>query len=95
MPRLPDIPTVAESGVPGFESNGSFGIVAPAGTPADVIAKLNAAFVTVLNDPTIVERIRELGAEPLPMTPAEFGVFVEAETGKWSKVVASANAKPD
>ena len=50
-PRLPDVPTFAESGLPGFESNGSFGIVAPAGTPADVIAKLNAAFVTVLNDP--------------------------------------------
>ncbi len=48
--------------MPGFESNGSFGIVAPAGTPAEVIAKLNAAFVTVLNDPTIVKRIRELGA---------------------------------
>src|SRR5260221_12483144 len=59
--RLPDIPTVAESGVPDFESNGSFGIVAPAGTPADVIATLNAAFVKVLNDPEIVRRIRDLG----------------------------------
>jgi Tripartite tricarboxylate transporter family receptor len=56
----------------GDESNGSFGIVAPANTSADVIAKLNAAFVKVLNDPDIVRRIRELGAEPLPMTPAEF-----------------------
>src|SRR3954470_19502139 len=64
--RLPDIPTIAESGVPGFDSNGSFGIVAPAGTPTDVIAKLNAAFVEVLNDPDIVRRIRDLGAEPLP-----------------------------
>ena len=93
MPRLSDIPTVAESGVQGFESNGSFGIVAPAGTPAGVIAKLNAAFVTVLNDPTIVKRIRDLGAEPLPMTPSEFGVFVEAEARKWIKVAASSNAK--
>ena len=93
--RLPDIPTIAESGVPGFESNGSFGIVAPAGTPADVIAKLNQAFVKVLNDPAIVKRIRELGAEPLPMTPAEFGVFVEAEARKWIKVAASSSAKPD
>ena len=81
--------------MPGFESNGSFGIVAPAGTPADVIAKLNAAFVTVLNDPAIVKRIRELGAEPLPMTPAEFGVFVDAEARKWLKVAASSSAKPD
>jgi tripartite-type tricarboxylate transporter receptor subunit TctC len=94
-PRLPDVATVAESGVPNFESNGSFGIVAPAGTPAEVIAKLNAAFVTVLNDPAIVKRIRELGGEPLPMTPAEFGVFVEREARKWIKVAASSNAKPD
>jgi tripartite-type tricarboxylate transporter receptor subunit TctC len=93
--RLPDIPTVDESGVPGFESNGSFGIVAPAGTPADVIAKLNAAFVKVLNDPTIVRRINELGADPLPMTPAEFGVFVDREARKWLKVAATSDAKPD
>ena len=81
--------------MPGFESNGSFGIVAPAGTPAEVIAKLNAAFVTVLRDPAIVTRIRELGGEPLPMTPAEFGKFVETEARKWIKVAASSNVKPD
>ena len=92
--RLPNIPTIAESGVPGFDSNGSFGIVAPAGTPADVIARLNMAFVTVLNDPDVVRRIRELGAEPLPMTPSEFGVFVETEARKWLKVTA-ARAKPN
>jgi tripartite-type tricarboxylate transporter receptor subunit TctC len=84
--RLPHVPTIAESGVPGFESNGAFGIVAPAGTPADVIGRLNAAFVRVLHDPDVVRRIRDLGAEPLPMTPAEFGAFVEAETRKWLKV---------
>ena len=95
FPRLPDIPTIAESGLPGFESNGSFGIVAPAGTPADVIATLNAAFVTVLNDPDIVERIRALGAEPLPMTPAEFASFVEVEIEKWLKVAAASNVKPN
>jgi tripartite-type tricarboxylate transporter receptor subunit TctC len=93
--RLPDIPTVNETGVPSFESNGSFGIVAPAGTPADVIARLNAAFVKVLNDPAIVKRIHELGADPLPMTPAEFGAFVEREARKWLKVAAASTAKPD
>ncbi len=92
-PRLPHIPTVDESGVPGFESNGSFGIVAPAATPPDVIAKLNAAFVRVLNDPAIVRRINELGADPLPMSPAEFGVFVEREARKWLKVAATSDAK--
>jgi tripartite-type tricarboxylate transporter receptor subunit TctC len=95
IPRLPDTPTIAESGLPDFESNGSFGIVAPAGTPADVIARLNEAFVTVLNDPDIVKRIRELGAEPLPMSPADFGAFVQAEASKWLKVISAANTKPN
>jgi tripartite-type tricarboxylate transporter receptor subunit TctC len=91
--RLPDIPTVAESGLPGFESNGSFGIVAPAGTPPDVIAKLNAAFVAVLNDPEVVERIHALGAVPMPMTPPEFGAYTARDLAKWEKVVQGMSAK--
>jgi tripartite-type tricarboxylate transporter receptor subunit TctC len=67
--RLPEIPTFAESGLPGFESIGWFGIMVTAGTPADVITKLNSAFVTVLKDPEVVERIGVLGAEPIPKTP--------------------------
>jgi tripartite-type tricarboxylate transporter receptor subunit TctC len=91
--RLPDIPTVAESGVPGFEANGSFGIVAPAGTPPEVIAKLNSAFVTVLNDPAVVERIHALGSEPMPMTPQEFGAYITRDLAKWLKVIEGMNAK--
>jgi tripartite-type tricarboxylate transporter receptor subunit TctC len=93
--RLPDIPTVAESGLPGFEADGSFGIVAPAGTPPDVIAKLNAAFVAVLNDPAVVERINVLGAVPMPMTTTEFGAYVARDLEKWLKVIRAAglNAK--
>ena len=91
FPRLPDIPTIDESGLPGFESNGSFGIVAPAGTPADAIAKLNAAFVHVLNDPEVVARIRTVGSEPMPMTPAEFGAYIARDLAKWQKVVDAAN----
>jgi tripartite-type tricarboxylate transporter receptor subunit TctC len=93
FPRLPDIPTIAESGVPGFETNGSFGIVAPAGTPPEVIAKLNAAFVTVLNDPAVVERIHALGSVPMPMTPAEYGDYIARDLAKWLKVVQGMNAK--
>jgi tripartite-type tricarboxylate transporter receptor subunit TctC len=89
FPRLAQIPTFAESGLPGFESNGWFGIVAPAATPADVIATLNTALVKVLNDPDVVERIRALGAEPMPMTPAEYGAFIRSEIDKWSKVVGA------
>ena len=89
FPRLPDVPTFAESGLPRFESNGSFGVVVPAGTPADVIAKLNGAFVKVLNDPEIAARIRELGGEPMPMTPTQFATFIRTETEKWLKVAGS------
>jgi tripartite-type tricarboxylate transporter receptor subunit TctC len=95
FPRLPDILTFAEAGLPDFESTGWFGIVAPAGTPVDVIAKLNAAFVTVLKDPDIVERIRALGSEPIPMTSAEFTAFIEVEIKKWFKVAAASNVKPN
>jgi tripartite-type tricarboxylate transporter receptor subunit TctC len=91
--RLPDIPTVAESGLPGFDANGSFGIVAPAGTSPDVIAKLNAAFVKVLNDPEVVERIHALGAVPMPMTPPEFGAYIARDLAKWEKVVQGMSAK--
>jgi tripartite-type tricarboxylate transporter receptor subunit TctC len=90
---LPDIPTVAESGLPGFEANGSFGIVAPTGTPPDVIAKLNAAFVAVLNDPAVIERIHALGAEPMPMTPPEFAAYIARDLDKWLKVVQGITAK--
>jgi len=91
--RLPDIPTFAEQGVPGFEATGWFGIVAPAGTPHDAIAKINAAFVTALKDPAIVERIRALGSDPLPMTPGEFSRFIESEAKKWETVAAKAGKK--
>lgn len=84
---MPNLPTFAESGLPGFESTGWFGIVAPHGTPPDVIAKLNAAFVAALNDPETVKRIRKLGSDPMPMTSAEFSTFIDKEIAKWGKVV--------
>jgi tripartite-type tricarboxylate transporter receptor subunit TctC len=91
--RLPDIPTFAEAGVPGFEATGWFGIVAPAGTPNDVIAKINAAFVAALKDPTIVGQIRALGSDPLPMAPEEFSRFLEREAKKWETVATKAGKK--
>jgi tripartite-type tricarboxylate transporter receptor subunit TctC len=93
--RLPDIPTFAEAGLPGFESTGWFGIVAPAGTPPDVVAKLNAAFVTVLKDPEVIERVRALGAEPIPMSSADFGAFIRSEIDKWLKVTKAAGPIPN
>jgi tripartite-type tricarboxylate transporter receptor subunit TctC len=93
FPALPDIPTFAESGLPGYESIGWFGFVAPAGTPPAIIARLNAAIVTALADPGVLERIRLLGAVPMPGTPEEFGRFIRAEYEKWAKVVAESGAK--
>lgn len=87
--RFPNVPTFAESGLPGFESYGWFGIFAPGGTPPDVVAKINAAFVAALKDPQLVERIRALGSEPMPMTQAEFRTFINNEMDKWLKVVAA------
>ena len=92
---MPNIPTFAESGVPGFAATGWFGIVAPRGVPADVVAKLNAAFVAALNDPDIAKHIRALGAEPMPMTPSEFAAFVDTEIAKWQKVVKNVSQKPN
>ncbi len=89
FPRLKDVPTFAEQGLPEFESIGWFGIVAPAKTPPAIVAKLNAALVAELKEPAVVERIRALGAEPMPQTPAEFSAFILREIDRWTKVVAA------
>ena len=90
---LPDVPTFSESGLPGYESIGWFGFVAPAGTPGDVIARLNAAIVAALKDTDVQEQIRKIGAEPMPYSPAEFGQFIRREIAKWAKVVAESGVK--
>jgi tripartite-type tricarboxylate transporter receptor subunit TctC len=89
FPRLRDVPTFVEQGLPDFESYGWFGIIAPAKTPPAVIAKLNAALVAELKEPSVVERIRALGAEPMPQTPEEFSAYIVREIDKWTKVVAA------
>jgi tripartite-type tricarboxylate transporter receptor subunit TctC len=93
FPQMPDVPTFSESGLPGFESTGWFGIVAPGRTPADVVGRLNAAFVKVLKDPAVVAQIRALASEPMPMTPAEFAAFIDKEINKWDAVVKASAQK--
>jgi len=93
VPSLSNVPTLAESGIAGFESVGWFGLVAPAGTPADIIARLNAAFTKALKDPSVVEKIRSLGAEPSPTSPEQFARFIESESAKWGKLVSEAGIK--
>ncbi len=91
---LPDIPTVGEV-LPGFEATAWDGTCAPRGTPAEIIDKLNGAINAGLADPQIKARIKDLGGEPMPMTPAEFGKFLADETEKWAKVVKFSGAKAD
>jgi tripartite-type tricarboxylate transporter receptor subunit TctC len=89
---LPDVPAIAET-VPGYVADVYYGISAPKGTPPEIVAKLNAALNTVLKNPKLLERIKELGAEPMPMSPSEFGKLVHSETDKWAKVVKSTGLK--
>jgi tripartite-type tricarboxylate transporter receptor subunit TctC len=91
---IPDVPAISET-VPGYEASVWYGIAAPKGTPAEIVGKLNHAVNAVLADPKLQARLAELGGEPMPMTPAEFGKLVVAETEKWAKVVALSGARPD
>jgi tripartite-type tricarboxylate transporter receptor subunit TctC len=91
---LPDIPTVAEF-VPGYEASYWYGIGAPRATPAEIIEKLNKEINASLADPKLIPRLIELGAEPMPMSPGDFGRLVADETEKWGKVIRAANIKPE
>jgi len=95
FPTMPDIPTVAEMGMAGFETGSFQGIVAPAGTPPEVVAKLHATVTQVLNTPEMKERLDKAGAELRPQSPAEFGGFIRSEKDRWAKVVKESGAKFD
>ena len=90
---LPGVRPLAEQGLAGFESVGWFGLVAPAKTPPEIIAKLNAAFVKALSDPAAIEKIRVLGAEPAPSSPEAFAKFIASESAKWGKLIAETGIK--
>jgi tripartite-type tricarboxylate transporter receptor subunit TctC len=92
-PTLPDVPTIAEAGLPGYEALSWFGVLAPAGTPDAIVAKLQEEIAAALADPAMRERLAELGAVPVGDTPAEFADFISAETAKWAKVVQEAGIK--
>ena len=92
-PAAPDIPTVAEAGVPGFEALSWFGLLAPARTPRPVVARLAAETQRVLNLPDVRERIVALGAQPVGSTPQEYAAFIRTEIAKWEKVIRNAGVK--
>ncbi len=93
-PALPDVPPVADT-LKGFAIDTWWGIVAPAATPRDVVARLNQAFVAALNSPEAKTRFAGLMAEPVPTTPEQFGAFMKAELAKYEKVVKASGAKVD
>ena len=91
---LPDVPAIGEL-VPGYEAAGWYGLVAPKGTPDEVIDKLHDAVAAGLQDANVRSRLLTVGVEPRPMSTAEFGNFIADETAKWAKVVREANIKPE
>jgi len=91
LPAYPEIPTVAESGYPGFEASNWHGLVAPARTPPEIIATLNAAVVSGLKRPEIASRVRELGYAIVAGTPAEFAEFIRTDIEKWRRIVQDKN----
>ena len=93
-PALPDIPTIGEF-IPGFEGSGWSGLSAPRNTPVVIIDRLNQHINAGLADPKMKAQLADLGAAPMPMTPADFGKFIAEETEKWGKVIRAANIKPD
>ena len=94
-PILPEIPTIAEAALPGYEAAQWYGVLAPAGTPREVITKLHAAIVRTLQDATIRERFLADGADPVGSSPDEFAAYMRTETAKWAKVIKDAGIKPE
>jgi tripartite-type tricarboxylate transporter receptor subunit TctC len=94
-PALPDVPTIAEAGVPGFEAASWFGLFAPAKTPRPVVERLNAEVRKALADPEVQKRFAEIGGEIRLYTPEEFGAFVKGELERWAPVVKASGAKVD
>lgn len=92
---LPDVPTISEAGVPGYDFDVWYGVLFPAGTPSAVVGKMNAELVRLLNAPATAKRFASLGLEPISSTPQEFAALIRREIPKWQKVVKSAGIKPN
>jgi tripartite-type tricarboxylate transporter receptor subunit TctC len=90
-PAFPDLPTVIESGVPGVEVYAWQGFVAPAGTPRDIIMKLNSAFAQAMQDPGVKSRLADAQVEPLTGTPEQFSRHMASETARWARVIKTSN----
>lgn len=92
-PELPDVPTAAESGMPEFEVDTWYGVLAPAGVPREVVARLNGELVRIMRSPEMRDRLATMGIQPLASTPEEFGEFLKSEVARWGKVVRESGAQ--
>ena len=92
---VPDVPTVAESGFPGFDASSWFGLVGPAGMPADIVDKIQKEVAAILNQPAMRQKFIEQGADPVASTPEEFAAYMRAETTKWAELIKISGAKAD
>jgi len=92
-PGMPDVPTAAESGMPEFEVDTWYGVLAPAGTPGEIVARLNVELNRLMQSKEMRDRLATMGIEPMTSTSAEFGEFLKAEIAKWAKVVKESGAK--
>jgi tripartite-type tricarboxylate transporter receptor subunit TctC len=92
-PVLPDVPTVSEAGVPGYEATIWLGIMAPKGTPPEIVDRLNAEIARIIAKPSIREAWAKQGAVPMAMSPAQFDAFLRRDTDKWAKVIQQAGIK--
>lgn len=94
-PAIPELPTVAESGLPGFEARQWYGVLAPAGTPKAIVTRLNSEIVGIVRSPEVTKRFLSEGSEPIGSTPEEFARYIKAEIAKWAKVVQASGARVD
>jgi tripartite-type tricarboxylate transporter receptor subunit TctC len=94
-PAIPDVPTIAESGLPGFDVEPWFGIVAPAGTPAAIVNRLNAEIGKIMQQNDVKDLLASFGAAPSISSPQEFGKFIDSEVTRWAEVVKASGAKAE
>jgi tripartite-type tricarboxylate transporter receptor subunit TctC len=92
----PEIPTIAESGVPGYDAKAWFGVLAPAGTPRELVTRLNGELISILGQTDVRESLKNQGADAVaPNSPEDFGAYIKAEIAKWAKVIKASGAKAD